>query len=373
MDEPMPKVLRLPGLVLAAVLALGLVASILTLVAPGGRALIAGSSLEALSSGALTAALSHRLTAQLPGGAMLARAARILDWLVLGDLGPAVRRGCPGWLFLREELDSHPAPALAMARRADLAARVAGQLNARGIALVVAVAPDKSRIARAALCGLARPAALADRLGHFEGLLAARGVATVDLAAALDGSSAADRYYRSDTHWNETGARLAADAIAKQIGAGGLAPPAIGAAVVRPGAEVERIGDLIRLAGLAEAPAWARPAGDRVATSTIVQPPLPGDDLLGDMPGPPVVVIGSSFSRNGNFIGFLSAALAVPVGDMARDGAGFDGAARAYFADPAFRETPPRVILWEIPERVIDAPAGPDERAWAGALTAGAP
>lgn len=372
MTDPASKMMRLPGLVLALVLALGLVAGAVTLLSPGGRTIIARTSLAELSSGALSAALSRLLTDQLPGGAWLARTARALDWLALGDLGPAVRRGCPGWLFLREELEVHPAPARAMARRADVIARVAAQLQSRGIALVVAVAPDKSRIERAALCALERSAVLAARLGDFNALLGARGIATVDLGATLEGLGG-ERYYRSDTHWNEAGARAAAAAVATRIGSLGAAPSPAGPAQIRPGIPAERIGDLIRLAGLAEAPAWARPQGDRAAASTIVQPQLAGDDLLGDMAGPPVVAIGSSFARNGNFIGFLAAALAVPVGDMAKDGAGFDGAARAYFANAAFRETPPAVVVWEIPERVVDAPAGPAEQAWTGALPAAAP
>lgn len=355
----------LPGIVLALVLAGGLASGVMALLSPAGRGVLGEADLDGIVLGRVTAEISHLQNEQLLGGRALADAARVIDWLALGDLGPEVRQGCPGWLFLREELDIHPAPEAAMARRADIVARIAAQLRARGIALVVAVAPDKSRIESQARCGLARSAALEGRLAEFNALLARRGVEAVDLAAALSALDG-ERYFRSDTHWNERGAQAAAKAVAARLASQGIAPA--GAAQVTPGQPAERLGDLIRLAGLDAVPAWARPAGDRVAASTIVPPSMPGDDLLGETAGPPVVVIGSSFSRNANFIGFLAAALSAPVGDMARDGAGFDGAARAYFANAAFRESPPRVIVWEMPERVLDAPAGEAERAWTGDL-----
>ncbi|RJF87939.1 cell division protein FtsQ [Oleomonas cavernae] len=362
----------LPGLVLALVLVAGLISGLSSLLSPQGGALLKRATLADVAAGRTTGELSRLLNDDLLAGATLAQAARAIDWLAVGDLGAAVRRGCDGWLFLREELEIHADPAQAMARRADLVARVATQLRARGIGLVIAVAPDKSRIESRHLCGLARPAILDDRLAGFNALLTARGVETADLAAALrplDG----ERYYRTDTHWNERGARAAAQAIATRLVSSGRAPPRAGEATLTPGAPVERIGDLIRLAGLGDVPAGFRPAGDVAASTNIVQPSLGGDDLLGDAPGPPVVMIGSSFSRNANFIGFLAAALGVPVGDMARDGAGFDGAARAYFANAAFRDTPPAIVIWEIPERVIDAPAAAAEQSWDGDLAAKAP
>ena len=38
------------------------------------------------------------------------------------------------------------------------------------------------------------------------------------------------------------------------------------------------------------------------------------------------------------------------------DGGEFSGAAKDYFASPAFRETPPQLLIWEIPERDLQSP-----------------
>ena len=73
--------------------------------------------------------------------------------------------------------------------------------------------------------------------------------------------------------------------------------------------------------------------------------------LLDETPAPELAVIGTSFSRRANFVPFLSLALVAPVDNRAEDGGGVANAAITYFAKPEFLKTPPRAIVWEIPER----------------------
>ena len=40
----------------------------------------------------------------------------------------------------------------------------------------------------------------------------------------------------------------------------------------------------------------------------------------------------------------------------------------AYFADPAFTKTPPRVIVWEVPERVLEQPVAASDEEWTAGL-----
>ncbi|PWR19979.1 alginate O-acetyltransferase AlgX-related protein [Zavarzinia compransoris] len=360
---------RLAGIVLILVLAVGLVSGVLALGGDGGRQMLARFTPGDVADGTATAALSRHLNEDLLGGAALARTARAANWLVLGDLGEQVRAGCAGWLFLREEMDLHPGAASARDRRAGLVAAADRLLKARNIHLTVVVVPDKSRVLAAARCGLPRPAALDARLDRFNAALAAAGVDHLEALPVLAGT--AEPYFRSDTHWTEAGAQAVAAALAERLRSANAAPEPGPPVPVTPGDDHERLGDLIRLAGLDRLPTPFRPAGDWVAESRIAMPAVVADDLLGEMAGPPVVVIGSSFSRNGNFIGFLAAALAAPIGDLARDGAGFAGAAEPYFRDAAFTGTPPRAIVWEIPERVLDAPFGTVEETWAARLAAG--
>jgi alginate O-acetyltransferase complex protein AlgJ len=78
-------------------------------------------------------------------------------------------------------------------------------------------------------------------------------------------------------------------------------------------------------------------------------------DLFGDADLPNTALIGTSFSRNSNFAGFLQQALGAPVGNFAKDGGAFSGAANSYLNNPASKETPPKQIIWEIPERDLQS------------------
>jgi alginate O-acetyltransferase complex protein AlgJ len=296
---------------------------------------------------------------------------RVADWLLLGDLGPAVRQGCDGWLFLMEELVVHPQAEQMLQRRAEMVAQVARLLAQQHIELQVVVVPDKSRIEAAHRCGLPRPAQVERRYAAFVAQLHGLGLSPLPLDRLL-GDAPGERYFRSDTHWNEQGARLVADRVAAR-----LQPPrgrwdTTDPVTFQPSAQHERVGDLIRLAGLDRVPAMLRPAGDMVRVSRVVEPARAEEgDLLGDAPSPAVVVVGSSYSRTANFVPFLSAALSTPVANLAQDGAGFAGVVRGYFDNEAFRNTPPKVLVWEFPERVIDAPLSDQERDWARQLDAG--
>ena len=67
------------------------------------------------------------------------------------------------------------------------------------------------------------PAAIGGRLADFAALLGQAGVGVVDLTRPM-GATSADRYYRTDTHWNEFGAKIAAVAVADALRQVGLAP-----------------------------------------------------------------------------------------------------------------------------------------------------
>ena len=84
--------------------------------------------------------------------------------------------------------------------------------------------------------------------------------------------------------------------------------------------------------------------------------------LLDETPPAEVVLLGSSYSVNANFHGRLQQALASTVASHARAGGGFAGAAREYFAGAAWREARPKLLVWEIPERVVGQPIGAEER-----------
>jgi len=356
----------LPGFAFAAILATGLVAGIDALIFRHAD-WSGGFSLQALARGEATSALSKSLQKEMPFADALVTAERVVGWVALGDLGPRVRRGCDGWLFLTDELVVHPGREKVFPASHAMIGRVAGFLESRSIALVVVPVPDKSRLATPYLCGIGRSPALADRLQGFAAGLKARNIKAVDLLQAL-GARDGEGYYRTDTHWNAQGARRVAETIAADLRRWGLAPAAQLTFDVTAEPERERVGDLIRLAGLDQVSRPMRPRGDLESPVRIKQIARQAVGILDDVAAPEVTVIGTSFSRRGGFIGFMSLVLAAPVADMAQDGGGVFTAVIDYFRNPAFAETPPRVIVWEIPERLLDEPIAAADERWAEAL-----
>ena len=309
--------------------------------------------------------VTHKIAKQLSMAVVPERAAdleRAASWLTFHDTGARVRPGCDGWLFLTDEMRINRHAQDNADTKAAAVLDIQQRLAKRGIELLVTVVPDKSRIGASQLCDLRRPAQLQHRAEAWVAALNKAGVKAVDLAPTLQPLGAA-AFLRTDTHWSETGSSAAAKAIAEHVQAMGISatPHTEYARTVQSPAR--RPGDLVHLAGLDWLPLGSQPAPETVAASAFSEKKSGAngggdnlDDLFGDDNLPNVALIGTSFSRNSNFLGFLQQALGAPVGNFAKDGGEFSGGANTYFNNPAFKDTPPKLVIWEIPERDIQTP-----------------
>lgn len=346
----------LAGVTLAVFLGIGLL-SCAALVASGKLQWLPTTvDRDAVLHGEVTHALAKQLSASLLAE-QAANLERGASWLLLRDSGPRVREGCPGWLFLTDERRIQRNAQANAQRKVQAVIDLKQRLQGQGIDLLVAVVPDKSRIAASQLCGLYRPAQLQSRISDWTQRLQSARVATVDLTEVLQplGEVA---FLRTDTHWSEAGANAAAVALAQRIKASGFKASPLRDFETRVAPAAPRPGDLVRLAGLDWLPLSLQPTPQSVAETTISEQAKAAqgdtenlDDLFGDADLPNIALIGTSFSRNSGFVGFLQRALGAPIGNFAKDGGEFSGAANAYFSSPAFTQTPPKLVIWEIPER----------------------
>ena len=356
---------RAQGWAMVAVLAIGFGLGVATLASPGAQRRLADTlTLPSFLGGATAAAVNYDMAHDLPIGDALSAAGGVLRWRVFGSGGPQVTVGCNDWLYLTEELRPWPGATAAMQARADALHAVAAGLAQQGIALQIVLVPDKRRVEQAGACGVRYSAQAQARYGVFLSML--QGLRVVDLLASYGGIRN-QLYYRTDTHWNQDGAAIAAAAVAA----------ATDAPIDRDrpfhteyGAESARPGDLLRLMSLEAVPDGLpiklRPLPDREApaTTTETNPPAQTGGLLDDAPVPDVILLGSSYSVNANFLGALEQSLGAPVGQFAQAGGAFWLAARDYFRSPAFHETPPKLVIWEVPERVVNQPISADEAAF---------
>lgn len=319
---------------------------------------------DAFLNGRTAAAVNHVMAHALPVDGALRAVGGVLRWGLFGSGGPQVRQGCPGWLFLTEELRPWPGAEAAMRQRAEGLGRIATALRGKGVALVVFITPDKARVHAEQLCGAPYSDQSAFRHAEFTALLRANGVEPLDaLGVLLAAKAEGEAYYRTDTHWNQRGAALVAGAVAQAAAPLGLERNARFATALAP-EESDGPGDLLRLMSLDRVPNWLRPRPDRQHLARTTETEAAGGGLLDEAPGPQVALIGSSYSVNANFHGALQQALGMAVANFGQAGGGFSGSARAYFASQAWRETPPKLVVWEALERALGQPVSAEEAAF---------
>jgi len=288
---------------------------------------------------------------------------RGFSWIVARDLGPRVREGKNDWLFLNDELVVHPKRLSSADLRAKEIINVEHQLASQGIELLVVLVPDKSRIENEFLGSQHRATVFDTRVTDFEQTLSLNKIQVINLTDGLNQAKQGGiaTFLRTDTHWNEQGAAVAAKVVAQKIQSFKFTPSPAQTTQVTNEINETRPGDLVKLAGIDWLPKRLQPLPETVKMSTFKsmpmssgKAPIAANDLFGDANLPNIALIGTSFSRTSQFIPYLEMELNTKIGNFALDGGDFSGAATTYFNSPAFKSTPPKLIIWEIPERVIE-------------------
>lgn len=276
-----------------------------------------------------------------------------LEYRLLGDAGAQVYAGCGDWLYTMEELRAERRDGENMALRAELLRRLTHAIGETGTRLVIVPVPDKAAQVDDRLCGVtAVQSRLRDRfwneLDHVEG-----GV-IVDLRAHWPKPG----YWKTDTHWDQTGARLAAERIAQAVLRTG--EPGRYAVKLTEGLMRQRTGDLARQSGLTDAPRLLAPAAEQERELEADIPRSGG--LLDDTPEPSIILAGSSFSLNSGFPEFLAAALGGEVAQVSQPGGGFAGALLETLEKRAGSLGKTKVVIWEWPMRSLTFPVSEVEK-----------
>ncbi|MDE2427243.1 MAG: cell division protein FtsQ [Burkholderiales bacterium] len=355
----------IPALSFAVILVTGFVVTLMSLRDVPEKKWSGMDNIHRLLNGESTRQFTNQLNTHFLLSKPFAKIERGITWAIAGDTGVSVRTGCPDWFFLADELTPYDDAENNASARDHIVVQVAELLKKRGIKLVMAVVPDKSRIEKSHLCGLHRPAKFDRRIDDWIAPLRAKQIEVIDLRAPLQ-QLEGERYYRSDSHWNEHGANAAAQAIAQRLQELQLVdkPAAAPQASAIQSRVVDRSGDLMRVANLEGLPAWLRPSVEKTQLSVVAPVTVASDDLFGDAGLPSVVLVGTSFTRASNFVPFLSHYLGAPVANMAKDGGDFEGAAMTYLSGKTYQQEPPKVLLWEVPERMLQKTLTPSEHLW---------
>ncbi len=281
-------------------------------------------------------------------------------YAALGEARQGAVVGRDGWLFTAEELRPMPGAA-------DLAGIVAtvsdvrAKLALRGAELVVVPLPAKVDIDRDRSFDPLFGDRLAGLYTQFVSGLAGLGLPVVGVRTALV-TADAPAFFATDTHWTPHGA----DLVAATVAASGVVATGSTAYTTNPADPKMLTGDLV---GFVTTDAFAPRVG--LPMETVPQTVVTQTDAAGDLFGAAdadIVLVGTSYSANPDwgFADALMRRLGRDVVNMAQPGQGPLRPMQDYLASAELRDTPPAVVIWEIPIRYLT-----DRDQWPTHLSAG--
>lgn len=289
-----------------------------------------------------------------------------MEYLAFENGRPGVLIGQDNWLFTTEEFQFFKDEATETASKLKYIGQVRDQLAAQGSQLVVALIPAKARVYEDHLGRYPLPEYTQNRYASFRDALLKARIQTPDLLTPLQqAKTSGEVFLHTDTHWTPYGAEVVTQALKTQLDSMNLDLPTT-AFETRDGEEIQHSGDLLKYIPLG--PFQDRgPQPDRFTEKITEQAASDSSALLGDAPEDasdsllggdesiPIALVGTSYSfmEKFHFEGALKQTLQVDVLNMALEGKGPLVPMRDYLKSAAFRDTPSRVVIWEIPERFI--------------------
>ena len=353
-ENPLPKTLGwLPGGFLLTVLILGLAAALVTPETfrwPRNGSFLRGEQ-AARYEKAFNEALPFRNAAIATWG--------VLEYTLFHEGREGVVVGQQGWLFTGEEVAFYGDAEAETARKLAYIKKVQAELAAKGVTLVVGLVPDKSRV-YPEFVGRDLPSYTEDRYERFRRALTQAGISAPDLLTPLTNAKEKTQVYlRTDTHWTPAGAEVAAVTLAKaarQADVTGLFDSRYETA--RTG-QTQHQGDLLNFLPLGVLQSLG-PAPDTLETRETRALSSSAGGLFSAQTVP-VTLVGTSYSaeERWNFAGALEQALGADVLDVATEGQGPLPPMRDYLKSPELKDAPPKLVVWEIPERYLPMPEAP--------------
>ncbi len=280
------------------------------------------------------------------------------EYAFFGEGRKGVVVGADGWLFTDEEFACPAGFGAHMKDNLTFISNVAGRFARQNTKLAVVLVPAKVRVYADHLGSQAVPSCrhnvYSDTLHYLQG----HGIPAVDLLPAMSAEAKnKPLYLKTDTHWTPDGARLAAYQTAETVK--GISRLSLDKKdfTNNSGDAMEHDGDLMRYIPGVSAPDITPDSIKKFVT--IAKSEKASDaDLFGNAT-PTTVLVGTSYSANSlwNFEGFLKESLQTDLLNMADEGQGPFTVMEKYLKSQSYKDNPPGLVIWEIPERYVPAPA----------------
>jgi len=278
---------------------------------------------------------------------------------------PAALIGKQEWLFYKYEF-SEPIHDELVKKSQDLIKNFESVLAARGIHLTVAMVPLKIRVYSEFLPDdLKLSPYVKGNYSQMLGYFTSAGVNTADINSAFLNSPLRSGdtplYFRLDSHWTPVGAMLGAEALKKSLESD---PKSIELLNTVPTVKYTyKVANRKRPSRGRDLVDQLPPNAPTFAPELVAQVNLLRDKtnqagLLGVQETPQIGLVGSSYSQE--WTGFSDAIRYVLQRDLAVAAVGADQGSwvgmESYLKDEAFQANPPKLLIWEMPERDMRAP-----------------
>ncbi|NRA55789.1 MAG: hypothetical protein HRU23_16750 [Gammaproteobacteria bacterium] len=267
-----------------------------------------------------------------------------------GDSGVIV--GHNNWLFTSEELNNTPSNADEVMQRLATIEQARQQIEQHGARLVVSIVPSKARVYSEYL-----PQALPEhanaRYRFFSEWLEKNQIDHIGLLPALIPQNDLATFVKNDTHWSPKGAQLAAQFIAQQLQSNYRDFEWHSSkfnTLVEDSAPYR--GDLLNYLPLEPYFSFLSPKNPNI--KPFITQSLDEVGLFDDIQYP-ITLVGTSYSakHEWNFVGALQQYTGVNILDMSQQGKGPFLPMTEYLQSNDFKQQPPKLIIWEIPERYL--------------------
>lgn len=287
----------------------------------------------------------------------------VINYVFFKDGRSGVLIGEDGWLFTSEEFNIPHDAEKNIADNLNYVSKVSEIFSDRGIKMIVALVPAKSRVYQEYLGSHHYPAKVEPVYHDIRKFLKDEGIPVTDILWIMEKKrDDLDIFLRTDTHWTPAGAKLAARQVAHEVA---RTWPSLDLEktefITDRTGSVEHEGDLLSYIPLGAMRESIGPKLDDLSQqetrelsdgSAAVQDEA---SMLFDVKAIPVTLVGTSYSANPlwNFDGFLKEAMNTDILNAADEGMGPFATMQKYLKDASLKETPPKLVVWEIPERYV--------------------
>lgn len=279
---------------------------------------------------------------------------RNLRFWAFGEASRGALIGEEGWLFTTEEFISDPVSAeIHLQDNLQEIITTIHHLRENGVSVLVALLPDKSRVLHSMLGDYSQSPHAQQRYHRVRQTLMLSGIFVPDLRPRLLQHDAREIFFKTDTHWTPKGSRIVAETLNEEIR--WLTPELTDrTAFAESGFSRElHQGDLKKFA-----PSLALDAPHEAYFSPTIaslpQEDLSAQTLFGDI-AHDIALIGTSFSANPrwSFADHLRLETQSHILNLAKEGQGVLEPMRELQQSGFFANTPPKLLIWEIPERYL--------------------